>query len=122
MKHGWSGLNNLFDLSEEQITLITKKSIGTALQPQPKQLRPIRFMRRWSVAAAAILLLGAGIYLWVSNTRNSSVEAISVAADTHDIPPGREGAVLQLADGTRIVLDSLREGVIATQNGTEVLL
>jgi ferric-dicitrate binding protein FerR (iron transport regulator) len=39
-----------------------------------------------------------------------------------DIPPGRDGAILTLADGRQVVLDSLGNGVIATQNGTQVEL
>ena len=39
-----------------------------------------------------------------------------------DIPPGREGALLTLADGTQVLLDSLGNGVIAHQNGSTVTL
>jgi hypothetical protein len=39
-----------------------------------------------------------------------------------DIAPGKNGAVLTLADGTQVVLDSLHNGVIANQKGGQVLL
>jgi transmembrane sensor len=39
-----------------------------------------------------------------------------------DIPPGRQGAILTLSDGKQVVLDSLGNGVVATQNGTQVIL
>jgi hypothetical protein len=38
------------------------------------------------------------------------------------IPPGKRGAMLTLADGKRVVLDSLGNGLVATQNGTQVIL
>jgi ferric-dicitrate binding protein FerR (iron transport regulator) len=39
-----------------------------------------------------------------------------------DLPPGKNGAILTLADGSKVVLDSLGNGVVATQNGSKILL
>jgi ferric-dicitrate binding protein FerR (iron transport regulator) len=39
-----------------------------------------------------------------------------------DIEPGKEGAILTLDDGTTVLLDSMSNGLVATQNGTKVLL
>ncbi|MBO9562851.1 MAG: FecR domain-containing protein [Niastella sp.] len=88
------------------------------------QVRPVHcvhFLRRWGwAAAAAILALYAGIYIWKMNTKEAA--RTDYAVDTKYIEPGKNGAILTLADGTRVVLDSLGNGVVATQNGTQVLL
>ncbi len=36
--------------------------------------------------------------------------------------PGKNGAILTLADGSQVVLDSMHNGVVANQNGANVLL
>src|SRR5690606_35080110 len=39
-----------------------------------------------------------------------------------EVLPGKTGAILTLSDGSQVVLDSLREGVVSNQNGTQVVL
>jgi transmembrane sensor len=81
-------------------------------------VRRISLLRRWGwVAASVLLAVGIGGYL-LQNRK----EAAPIAKMETDILPGREGAILTLADGSQVVLDSLGNGVIATQNGKQVLL
>ncbi|GEP95857.1 FecR family protein [Chitinophaga cymbidii] len=82
--------------------------------------RPLRSLRRfWIAAAAVILLVGmAGIYLWNARPVVQTPGPQTVA----DIAPGREGAVLTLADGTEVTLDSLGNGVVTNQQGTQVMI
>jgi ferric-dicitrate binding protein FerR (iron transport regulator) len=71
------------------------------------------------VAAAILLVLaGSGSWLWLHHA------AVPLVANAHlyDVAPGKNGAVLTLADGSTVVLDSLGNGVVATQNGTKLLL
>lgn len=85
------------------------------------QLRPIYRRRSFWWAAAALLLLGFfGIYQWLQVPVNPAHIAVSSRAT--DIAPGRQGAVLTLSNGTQVVLDSLGNGLVATQNGTQVVL
>lgn len=99
---------------------------GTADHVSPAHR--VHFLRRgWlRYAAAIILLFGAGTYIYLehlSPSNGSSSKGISSAsANGGDIAPGRDGAILTLADGTQIVLDSLGSGIIAHQNGTQVAL
>ena len=90
---------------------------GRAIAP----VHRIVVLRRWGwVAAFLLLLAGIGGYLLLIRKADSSPAA--VAEKPADIPPGKEGAVLTLADGRHVVLDSLGNGVIATQNGAKLLL
>ncbi len=82
-------------------------------------VRRMGVLRRWGwVAASVLLAVGIGGYL----LQNGKEKAAPVAEKQADIPPGREGAILTLADGSHVVLDSLGNGVIAMQNGKQVLL
>ncbi|WP_142688340.1 FecR family protein [Chitinophaga polysaccharea] len=86
-----------------------------------KPVRRIHFLPRWSWAAASVLLvLAAGAYYWTVHKKNT--HTVAIAAKATDIGPGREGATLTLADGSKIKLDSLGNGVIAKQNGAQVVL
>lgn len=87
----------------------------------PVPLRRVpSFFRRWSWAAVLIPVLAIGIYFLVHG-RKDRVQP-PMQAKAADIAPGRNGAVLTLADGSQVVLDSLGNGVIATQKGAKVLL
>jgi hypothetical protein len=48
--------------------------------------------------------------------------AAKTAPVKNDIAPGKQGAILTLADGRTVVLDSLGNGVVASQGGTKVVL
>lgn len=74
-------------------------------------------------AAAVIILFGIGTYLWIQTQDRASVSAGRRSALVgSNISPGKSGAVLTLSDGTRMVLDSLTNGIIAAQNGAQVVL
>jgi ferric-dicitrate binding protein FerR (iron transport regulator) len=76
----------------------------------------------WSYAAAATLLLAvAGIWLFTPgrDKHRSIVTNHTVAPAT--ILPGHEGAILQLANGREIVLDSSSNGELARQGNTSVV-
>lgn len=67
---------------------------------------------RYAAAAIVLILLsGAGYLVWKKNhqTLNPPI------AIQHDAPPGRNGAILTLAGGKQIVLDSAGSGELAEQ-------
>jgi ferric-dicitrate binding protein FerR (iron transport regulator) len=80
-------------------------------------------MRRWGWAAASILVvLGIGAYFWLQNGSATQQKQTQVATTTRDVAPGRNGAILTLADGSKVLLDSLSNGTIAVENGTRIRL
>jgi len=66
------------------------------------------------VAACFILLVITFCYHWIAN--NKATES-NMMADMQDIPPGMAGAILTLADGSQVALDSIKNGVVALQGG-----
>ncbi|HVI49187.1 MAG TPA: FecR domain-containing protein [Chitinophaga sp.] len=76
---------------------------------------------RWWMAAAAILLLGStAVYFFMQRSGKPVLPAVMPVAA--DVQPARNGAVLTLANGSQLVLDSLGNGVVTTQRGTKVSL
>ena len=89
--------------------------------PADRPVHRVHFSRRWGWAAAVILLLGTGAVLWTRSTKKGTPSTTDVARNTH-IAPGKKGAILTLADGSQVVLDSVGNGLVATQNGARVVL
>lgn len=92
---------------------------------QSKETPALR-KRRWqNVPAAAVLLIlfAAGIYLLMNqNSSNQNFVQTSVAppVPVKDIAPGGNKALLTLADGSMVVLDSAANGTITTQGNISV--
>ena len=82
-----------------------------------------RAWMRYSAAAALIMLLAGGAWLWTHQTSAPpSLAPTLPVVKNNKIVPGSQGAILTLDDGRTVVLDSLTNGIIATQNGSKVLL
>lgn len=78
---------------------------------QPAKVRRLPAASRWLIAASILLLLSVGAYLFI-NTKSTQQTAAST-----EILPGKDGAILTLADGTQILLDTIKSGVVALQGG-----
>ncbi|UYQ91166.1 FecR domain-containing protein [Chitinophaga horti] len=85
----------------------------------PARRLPLLRRRSFQVAAAVALLISAGVYVWTTQRPDQSE---TVASNNTIIAPGREGAILTLADGSQVVLDSVANGVVANQGGAQVML
>jgi transmembrane sensor len=73
-------------------------------------------------AAAFIILFGIGALFFLNKSSNHPKSVTEPVALKKDIAPGKDGAVLTLEDGRRMVLDSMGNGVIADQHGAKVIL
>jgi ferric-dicitrate binding protein FerR (iron transport regulator) len=96
--------------------------INEAEENTPSNHR-VYFLRKWGWAAAIILLMGISVYLLTANNSSSKKRAVfAERAAKMDIAPGKAGAILTLADGSQVVLDSLGNGIVASQNGADIVL
>ena len=80
--------------------------------------------RRKSLAAVAALALAAiaGTGFLLLRQHGPAPRPASVAVTVNkDRPPGKTGAILTLADGSRIVLDSAKAGAVAQQSGAHIV-
>lgn len=83
-------------------------------------LRPWR--KYIAVAASVSILILAGAYLFNRTQTASPAVAINNAASKADVLPGHDGAILTLADGKTVVLDSAAAGTITEQGNARVVL
>lgn len=81
----------------------------------PGNVRKGYFIRRWWVAASVLFAMLVGAYWWMSYNNTPTTPA--VAGVSLPVVPGRNGAVLTLADGSKVLLDSIQEAVVALQGG-----
>ena len=75
------------------------------------------------IAAAIVLLLvagGAG-FIFLLDRRPLTPERAIQDAPVHDIAPGSTGAILTLADGSKVVLDTTGNGNIAVQGMSRLM-
>jgi len=106
---------------DEQAAEEILAAILTISRPAPKPSGRVHFLRRWGWAAAAIIIITSGAYLLSVQRKNTTV-SIPGTSKLADIAPGKQGAILTLADGSQVVLDSLANGIVAKQNGAQVVL
>lgn len=90
-----------------------------------KPARAISFYTlRIAVAAVFIILVGAGTYLLFNSKKLSNPEQPAVANNrplNNILQPGGNKAVLRLADGKEILLDSAGTGTLAQQGQVKII-
>lgn len=80
-----------------------------------------RLSRVASIAAILFVITAFGIYFWIN--RNLP-EPVMVKKENgfhkNEISPGGNKAILTLANGSKIILDNAKNGVLATQSGISI--
>jgi ferric-dicitrate binding protein FerR (iron transport regulator) len=101
--------------------------IHDKINPEKTRARPFYLLGRgWrKLAVAALFLLIAGkavLYFHSSSPDPKKIQASHTPAIyAQDLPPGRNNALLTLADGSTITLDSAANGGLAQQGNTKVI-
>ena len=94
--------------------------------PGPAEPSVVRgqFHRRWKMyaaAAAVVLAVGAGSWWLFRGNASAPAAAQQKLTPTTTIQPGGNKAVLTLADGSTIVLDSAANGLLVQQGSVQVM-
>jgi transmembrane sensor len=76
---------------------------------------------RIAVAAVFLLLLCATAYLYKGNRATREMIQAQTKQVKNDVAPGGNKAVLTLADGSRIILDSAADGALTIQGNSRVI-
>ncbi|MBS0031829.1 FecR family protein [Chitinophaga sp. 22321] len=126
----WEDINDA-KIQQVAVKLIAQYNENEALErflstharkEQPVVSKGIYLLHRWRwIAAAVAIIFAAGTGYWFLSQKPYST-GITQHASMSDIAPGKNGAILKLADGSNITLDSLANGVVATQNGARIVL
>lgn len=90
--------------------------------PSPAIIRSSHFTWRKWVAAAAVIVLGSGLFIWKKQFDDHRDQVQLAAKDTiTGIRPGIDKALLILNDGQELVLDKESTGVITKQGNTDII-
>ena len=81
----------------------------------------ITHLRRWIPAAAAMVILSVGLYWFLHNSAHKPAEIAHAPLAFKDVAPGGNKAILTLADGTELPLDSAANGALTIQGTTKVV-
>lgn len=105
---------------KEQFTEEMYASFKARIDKQ-KPVGKVRRMQILTAVAASLLIILLGFYvIYNSNFRKPS-KATDNLVITEKLAPGSNGAILTLSDGSVVVLDSMPNGTVATQNGTQII-
>lgn len=88
-------------------------------------VRVISFFRKYTVAAAVVVLLivfSAVSIIFVNRHKSENeISRTKQQIKQFDVPPGSIGAILTLNNGNQIVLDSVHTGLIAQQGASRIV-
>lgn len=93
--------------------------------PMPGKVYMLKFWKRAGVAAVIAVLLGSAFYFW-TNYSPRQMRKDTVVTDKKNPPantviiPGGNKALLTLADGSTIQLDSASKGTLVQQGSTKI--
>ncbi|MES2777884.1 MAG: FecR domain-containing protein [Bacteroidota bacterium] len=95
--------------------------IKTIIAAEKTKSIPLYRKTWFRVAAAAVLLLGMiGFYQVFNKKEVQSQEVVTTNGIKADIKPGGNRAILTLANGSTIILDSAANGALSQQGGTSI--
>lgn len=102
-----------------------EEAAGEARQVQVIQIEPVSRTRigwkRWIVAASIAGLLGVGSYLTFFNNKEPKPETPVALAPTDVQAPTSSKAMITLANGQRVYLDSVANGELAMQGNVRLV-
>jgi transmembrane sensor len=121
-----AGITELSPEEEAALKEGLYKKITDNIKEEENRVVPLVSLKRKNyslvaAAAALVITLGAGTWYWLADKPAKQVPSKPVASvKPRDLPPGRDAAVLTLADGKKIILDSA-SGAISQQGNVTVL-
>lgn len=98
-------------------SIMAKLEQDIPVQQPVEPVRPLIPRRVLAVAATILLMLGIGA-VWYFNSRPTD-EATSIVQ--YDKKPGQSGLVITLHDGRELLVDSIPNGLIAEENGIQII-
>lgn len=112
------------DIDDVDWERLFRKIIEPKWETKPAKKAAKQFSLWWYAAAAIALLLGMGYYLWTLQSVGQEQRSVALATAVAPVsitPPASTNAVLTLANGQNIGLDSASNGVIVQQGTTDVV-
>ena len=98
-----------------------KETIHSELLNSIARQKRRQMIRTWYAAAAVILLiLSSGLYFYNLKKKTTVIAKTESPRFKNDVLPGDNRAILTLDDGSQINLDDAQNGVLASENNTDI--
>ncbi|MBA0883895.1 FecR family protein [Flavobacterium undicola] len=105
------------DVTKKFIEELRKKMYASS---KTKESSVIRLFNWKKIAVAASVLVAIGIGTFALFQKRDQSPVMVASKESNDKEPGKTGAILTLSNGSKIVLDSAGNGLLANQNNTAV--
>jgi ferric-dicitrate binding protein FerR (iron transport regulator) len=126
--HQWY---NTYDLLEIEMLPLEERNVRYDVlfkaieeelrREEAQKLRMKRLLKRIGVAAAVLLFIVFGIWFLVGSNQAEDTNLLSVNNHpSSDLPSGRQGAILTLANGHEIVLDDAQNGTLTHEGNSTI--
>jgi transmembrane sensor len=97
------------------------QSESVRLIPAQDKITPERHISWWLAAAAAVAALFFFGWYWNNRPQKNKEPVLAKKENRLELPPGGNKAILTLADGRKIVLDSAANGLIGRQGNVKIV-
>lgn len=110
------------DLSKDEKELLYKNITGSIQAEEDiSEEGPVRSSWfRIGIAASVLVVLAAGLFFYLNQTQVEPALSVKKIEKPVVIEPGGNKAVLTLSDGSKIILDNAKNGVLAKQAGVSI--
>lgn len=113
------------DMSDRIVAAMFGRSMETVAMPGTSEaaVAPVRSYRKiwWAAAAVFLLLGGMGIWSWSHRPSPAPVAESRQQRYKNEVMPGSNRAMLTLADGSVIALDSAGNGLLGRQGAVKII-
>ena len=103
-------------------SIIRNKHFVSEIQNELETI-PAFAPRLWyqlGIAASILILITTGLYFYKNRTVDVNIAAKVVEPTEAIITPGYDKAILTLSDGTKIILEDAKNGILANQAGVSI--
>jgi len=115
-KHEW----NKDQMGDQEVLKENIRSELFASIERQQRRRTIRIRSWYSAAAAIILIISSGLYFNTLKKKTPILVKTETPRFKNDVSPGDNRAILTLDDGSQINLDDAQNGVLASENNTDI--
>ena len=107
------------EMYQQFLEKIKEQKITSPIHKIHTSVRPMINDKIWW-AAAILIGISFGTYFLIKNQKTTT-PAIATAPTNTDVAPGGNKAILTLNNGSKIILDSAHNGVLAQQGNTKII-
>ncbi len=127
LKEYWEKSGQKSDVRESELDikfalLMQDAKPATPVVPMVSAKRKLRWTIRYAAAVIILCMLSVSAYFLFKPRQEDQIsKTASIHKEKNDVSPGRNTAMLTLANGTTINLDSAANGALTTQGNAKIL-